>query len=87
MPEAQKTPRVGRCEALCALFRGEAGPLLLLTGLPLFVGLFPPGGRRTKKRQAERPDALLRRALHFCPQCGQFQAVRVDAFLPVKKKR
>ena len=57
MPEAQKTPRVGRCEALCALFRGEAGPLLLLTGLSLFVGLFPPGGGGRKKGRQKEPGS------------------------------
>lgn len=54
MPDAQKLPRVGRCEALCALLWGEAGPLPLLTGLTLFSGLFPPGdGGRKKGRQKE----------------------------------
>ena len=33
-----------------------------------------------EKKQAERPDAFLRRVSHFCPQCGQFQEVLFDAF-------
>ena len=37
---------------------------------------------RTEKRQAESPDALLRRGSHFCPQCGQFQRMWFNAFWP-----
>ena len=42
---------------------------------------------RTEKRQAESPDALLRRGSHFCPQCGQFQAFPSGVVNPRKPRR
>ena len=67
MPEAQKTPRVGHCEALCALLGGEAGPLPLLTGFPLFGGLFPPGDGGRKKKQEKEPGTMPPPALPLLP--------------------
>ena len=28
----------------------------------------------------ERPDAFLRLAVHFCPQCGQFRGIKMALF-------
>ena len=33
----------------------------------------------------ERPDAFLRLAVHFCPQCGQFRGVEMALFCGCQK--
>ena len=33
----------------------------------------------------ERPDAFLRLAVHFCPQCGQFWAIKTALFCEGEK--
>ena len=33
----------------------------------------------------ERPDAFLRPAVHFCPQCGQFRGVEMALFCGCQK--
>ena len=33
----------------------------------------------------ERPDAFLRPAVHFCPQCGQFRGIKMALFCGCQK--
>ena len=33
----------------------------------------------------ERPDAFLRLAVHFCPQCGQFRGMKMALFCDCQK--
>ena len=77
-------PAVRPCGPLWGLFRGRVGYLCHQEVLGRFGPAFAGDIRRdwtTKKRQAERAGALLRRLDHFCPQCGQFVAALYDAFL------
>ena len=50
----------------------------------------PPGRfQQREKPQAaiagERPDAFLRLAVHFCPQCGQFRGMKMALFCGCQK--
>ena len=77
-------PAVRPCGPLWGLFRGRVGYLRhqeVLAGLAPLLPVISGGDWTTKKRQAERAGALLRRLDHFCPQCGQFVAALYDAFL------
>ena len=75
------------CAALCARFQGLDGSRRQgdVFG-PLSAEMRGRGAcgeeaqGRFEKRQAESPDAFLRRGSHFCPQCGQFQEILFDAF-------
>ena len=73
------------CKPLCARFQGpdESKSPGRFRGL-VWPAFGPRSKRRarTEKRQAESPDALLRRGSHFCPQCGQFQRMWFNAFWP-----
>ena len=36
-------------------------------------------------KAGERPDAFLRPAVHFCPQCGQFRGMKMALFCGCQK--
>ena len=37
-------------------------------------------GEAASGEAGERPDAFLRLAVHFCPQCGQFRGMKMALF-------
>ena len=42
-------------------------------------------GEAASGKAGERPDAFLRLAVHFCPQCGQFRGIKMALFLRLSK--
>ena len=74
-PEATK-PDVA---PVCGSFTGTAGT----EGNRLQAAC--SGGRSRKRRAGERPDAFLRPAGHFCPQCGQFRGMKMAFFCGCQK--
>ena len=42
-------------------------------------------GEAASGEAGERPDAFLRPAVHFCPQCGQFRGIKMALFCGCQK--
>ena len=42
-------------------------------------------GEAASGEAGERPDAFLRPAVHFCPQCGQFRGMKMALFCGCQK--
>jgi len=42
-------------------------------------------GEDASGKAGERPDAFLRLAVHFCPQCGQFRGMKMALFCGCQK--
>ena len=42
-------------------------------------------GEAASGEAGERPDAFLRLAVHFCPQCGQFRGMKMALFCGCQK--
>ena len=42
-------------------------------------------GEAASGKAGERPDAFLRLAVHFCPQCGQFRGMKMALFCGCQK--
>ena len=43
-------------------------------------------GEAASGEAGERPDAFLRLAVHFCPQCGQFRGIEMALFCGCQKR-
>ena len=41
--------------------------------------------RESGEKAGEKPDAFLRPAVHFCPQCGQFRGMKMALFCGCQK--
>ena len=48
-------------------------------------GRFPAKSRAASGEAGEKPGAFLRQPIHFCPQCGQFWAIKTALFCEGEK--
>ena len=90
------SPKTGRCTAVRERWQktseqdemaagkaacGKCGKLLKMVKIE---GFWTPR-RESGEKAGERPDAFLRLAVHFCPQCGQFRGIKMALFLRLSK--